>query len=79
MIYLTKAQRKGLYLVWLRHESAERKAIWLWKIRLWLPDSGISYREFRRKVTGLIGGDGCVMVEAGGMWFGIETDGHYHT
>ena len=38
-----------------------------------------TYRDFRRTVQGMIGGQGCVMVPWHGMWLGIETDGHTHS
>jgi hypothetical protein len=38
-----------------------------------------SYREFRKNVSPLLGGNGCVMVPWKGMWLGIETDGYCHS
>ena len=39
----------------------------------------LTYREFRRTVEGLFGGNGCIMVKWCGMWLGIEPDGYAHT
>ena len=39
------------------------------------PEYPATYREFRKSV---VLGFGCLMVRAGGMWLGIETDGYTH-
>lgn len=31
------------------------------------------------KVSPMFGSDGCVMVDVGAMWLGVETDGHTHS
>lgn len=72
MMNLTKAQRKALKQIYLRHiiratRSGDRTGR--------IP----AYREFRRTVTPLLCGNGCAMVHAGGMWLGIETDGYTHS
>ena len=38
-----------------------------------------NYREFRRKVTPLLGDQSCVLVPVPGFWVGIELDGYTHT
>jgi len=39
----------------------------------------ISYRQFRRGVRPMFGGQGCILVQWCGMWVGIEPDGYTHT
>ena len=41
-------------------------------------DGTRTYLEFRRTVTFQYG-DGCIMVESGGIYLGIESDGHTHS
>jgi len=79
MVYLTRAQRVALKKLWLERVAPESNQAIGWKLHLWLPDRGINYRVFRSTVSGLIGGNGCVMVEVKGLWYGIETDGYRHT
>jgi len=37
------------------------------------------FERFKASATPLLGGDGCLMVQVGSMWLGIETDGHTHS
>jgi len=69
-MYLTRAQREAVKQIFDRElltvegeASCDRR----------------SYLEFRRTVEMLIGGQGCVMVPRGRIWFGVETDGYTHT
>lgn len=41
--------------------------------------TGMSYRQFRKTVTPMFGGDPCVMVKVGAIWIGIEADGYAHS
>ena len=79
MVYLTREQRVALHRLWLRRACPERKYIKVWKLWFGVPDDGVSYRQFRLGVVGLIGGGGCVMICVEGLWHGIETDGYCHT
>lgn len=79
MTYLTRAQRVALKKLWLERVAPESKYIKVWKLHIWVPERGLSYRAFRKTVSGLIGGNGCVMVCIEGLWYGIETDGYRHT
>jgi hypothetical protein len=48
--------------------------------RVWLrTDQALTYRQFRQKVQPMFCGDGAVMVQAFGMWLGIEPDGYTHS
>jgi hypothetical protein len=50
--------------------------------RVWLrqaPDTRGDYADFLKRVHLLAGGDGCILVEAAGMFLGIETDGYTHS
>lgn len=69
MIRTTRAQRVALKRIWLR---------WYPEGVLSYPDAAPTYREFRKRVSGMIGGD-AVMVQVPGMWLGIEPDGYVHT
>jgi hypothetical protein len=73
-MYLTRAQRVALKRIYDR-EVWEHTAI------KYSDYDRRSYLAFRRTVEGLIGGQGCVMVPwlNGGIWLGIETDGHTHS
>ena len=69
-MYLTRLQREAVKRIFDRGDtSSTGKA----------SCDRRSYLEFRRTVEGLIGGQGCVMVPCGRIWFGIETDGYTHT
>lgn len=44
------------------------------------PDGAASYREFRKRVTGMLFSYGAVAIpNYSGMYVGIETDGYTHT
>ncbi len=79
MVYLTKAQRKELKRLWDERVSPDSFYIRGKRLHIRPPGLGISYKEFRKTVSGLIGGGGCVMVKVKGLWYGIETDGYRHT
>ncbi len=79
MTYLTKAQRKAVHRLWIERVSPDSYYIRGKRLHIRPPNMGISYKEFRKTVTRLFGGDGCVMVEVKGLWYGIETDGYRHT
>ena len=78
-MYLTRAQRVELKRLWLERVAPESTYIKMGKIHVWFPENGMSYRAFRKTVTPLIAGQGCVMVCVKGLWFGIETNGDRHT
>ncbi len=76
MIRLTRAQRVALLAIYERHivgRTADSPRLIL------ITQSAPSYRAFRRTVRPLLGGSDCAMVEAAGMWVGIEPDGYTHT
>ena len=79
MVYLTRAQRKALHALWEERGSPQSTYIKIGKMHIWLPERGMSYRAFRKTVSGLIGGNDCIMVCVKGLWYGIETDGYRHT
>ncbi len=37
------------------------------------------FDTFKASASPLLGGDGCLMVQVGSMWLGIETDGYTHS
>jgi hypothetical protein len=39
----------------------------------------LTYKEFRKKVSGTFGMDGAVIVPWCGMWLAIERDGYVHS
>ena len=45
-------------------------------LRVWKRNPNGSYLDLRRKVQP---GWDCVMVQAGSIWLGIETDGYTHS
>jgi hypothetical protein len=45
-------------------------------LRVWKRNPNGSYLQLRRKVQP---GWDCVMVQAGSIWLGIETDGYTHS
>ena len=66
MTVLTRQQREALYRVYIRPVDGTTR-------------TGLrGYRSFRRMAAydGLMG---CVMIHWGGMWLGIEPDGHTHS
>jgi hypothetical protein len=71
---LTKPQRKALFALWKRPNSTKLRMTGITESA-----TGTSYRNFRKTVQPLFGGNGCIMVAWCGMWVGIETDGHTHT
>ena len=77
MVRTTKAQRAALKRVYDRGPilpyltEQERDA--------GITAVPITYRQFRRGVCPLFGGDGCIMIQWCGMWLGIETDGYTHS
>ena len=42
-------------------------------------DNGMSYRQFRRSVEPMFGGDGAVVVKWWTMWLAIEPNGYTHS
>ena len=93
MMYLTRAQRVALKRIYDRGETCSTCYQHIYiaacdgvtcdtchqKIESGSDYDCRSYLAFRRTVEGLIGGQGCVMVPCGGIWFGVETDGYTHT
>ncbi len=79
MVYLTRQQRVALKKLWLERVAPQSTYIKMGKIHVWFPEKGMSYKAFRKTVTPLMAGDGCVMVEVKGLWYGIEKDGYRHT
>ena len=75
MMTLTKPQRAAVKQIYDRHIIGHGNT----GARFIVTSDLQSYRHFRRTVTPLLAGGGCAMVQAGGMWIGIETDGHTHT
>ena len=63
MINLTKPQRKSLYRVYVRTLKPTASR-------------QLTYREFRRAVQPAFD---CAMINAYGMWLGIERDGYTHS
>jgi len=45
-------------------------------LRVWKRNPNGSYLDLRRKVQP---GWGCVMIQAGSIWLGIEPDGYTHS
>lgn len=70
MIVLTKAQRKGIYRVFIR------KYPYINELRR--EDARALYRKFRREAVPEICGP-AIMVPYAGMWLGIEKDGYTHS
>jgi len=79
MTYLTREQRVALKKLWLERVAPESSFIKIGHMHVWFPESGTSYKEFRKTVESLVGGNGCIMVCIKGLWYGIETDGYRHT
>jgi hypothetical protein len=63
MVKLTKAQRESVKRLWRRLDESGRPP----------------FREFRRTVAPMFGGDGAVFLPYCGMWIGIEPDGYAHS
>lgn len=82
MVKTTRAQREALFNVfrrdfpgWVSPGKRRKNPV---SDEL-VPVPTVQWRRFRTRVTGLIGGDGCVMVPWHGMWLGVETDGYVHS
>jgi len=56
----------------IKLNKAQQQAL----LRVWKRNPNGSYMDLRRRV--LPGWD-CVMVQAGSIWLGIETDGYTHS
>lgn len=61
---ITRKQRETLKRKWLQADMAAR---------------GISYRQFRKGISGTVGMDDAIVVPWCGMWLCIETDGYCHS
>ena len=75
-MYLTRAQREAVKRIFDRGVTCDTCHQ---KIESGSDYDCRSYLAFRRTVEGLIGGQGCVMVPRGRIWFGVETDGYTHS
>ena len=84
-MYLTRAQRVALKRIYDRGETC---STCYQQIESGSDYDRRSYLAFRRTVEGLTGptmntfsggGQGCVMVPCGRIWFGVETDGYTHS
>lgn len=74
MVQLTKEQRKALKRVFDRG-PIEHTVVVGTVTRIYTT----TYREFRKTVQPMFGGDKCVLVHWRNMWLGIEPDGHTHS
>lgn len=80
MVKTTKAQRKALFQVFRRDfPSWETPFYRLATNGDTLRVPSIQYRRFRSRVQPYFDKSGCIMIQAQGMWLGIETDGYTHS
>lgn len=83
MVNLTRKQREALKRLFdrgpLYHNSAEtlvRRGFFSPVKDDLLP---MKYRDFRKLVQPMFGGDKCILVPWKNMWMGIEPDGYTHS
>lgn len=78
MVKTTRAQREALYRKWTEMAST-RRLLEDPRTAMLAIYATPTYKDFRKTVQPLFGGNGCIMVPWCGMWLGIETDGYCHS